>query len=281
MGTWGTAISSNDTYADTYSDFMDLYNDGLEVSEITQQLIENNQDLIKDYASKNDFWFAVAMAQWDCNSLDKEIFNKVKQIVDSREDIKLWREQGADKNDITKREKALYSFIDKISVEKPKAKRRKRKKYRDSIFQTGDCLIFNLTNGNYGAAVVLSSEKQTEYGLNMIAVTTINQKDNPTIDDIKNSNVLIQKEQTVPGKYQDREMISWYYAQFYKKCDIDYQILGQLKVQRQYNFMTDYTVISGWQMIKEVIDRNDNFIKERGKPDKKLKLKKLLKKHWL
>lgn len=281
MGTWGTAISSNDTYADTYSEFMDLYNDGLEVSEITQQLIENNQDLIDDNASKNDFWFALALAQWDCKSLDKEIFDKVKQIVDSGEDIKLWEEQGADKKDIAKRVKALTSFVDKISIEKPKAKRRKRKVYRDSIFRTGDCLIFKLTNGNFGAAVVLSSENQTEYGLNMIAVTTINQKEEPTIDDIRKSDVLIQKEQTVPGKYQDREMISWYYAQFYKKCDIDYKVLGQLKVQRQFNFMTDYTVISAWKMIKEAIDRNDNFINERGKPDKKLKLKKLLKKHWL
>jgi hypothetical protein len=281
MGTWGTAISSNDTYADTYSDFMDLYNDGVEVSEITQQLIENNQDLIKDYASKNDFWFALAMAQWDCKSLDKEIFDTVKQIIDSGEDIKLWEEQGADKKDITKREKALTSFVDKISVEKPKAKRRKKKILRDSIFQTGDCLTFRLNNGNYGGAVVLSSEKQTEFGFNMIAVTTINQEIEPSLNDFKKAKVLIQKEQTIPGKYQEREMISWYYAEFYKKCDTEFKVIGQLKVKRTFSIMKDYSSASGWQMIKETIDRDKDFIIERGKPNKKLKLQRLLKKHWL
>jgi hypothetical protein len=280
MGTWGTGISSNDTYADAYSDFMDLFNDGLEITEITKQLIDNNRELIDDYAS-NDFWFALAMAQWDCKSLDKEIFDRVKKIVDSGEDIKLWVEQGAEKKDINKRKKVLTAFIDKISTERPKAKKREKKVLRDSIFHTGDCLSFKLINGNFGGAVVLSSEKQTEYGLNMIAVTTINKTIEPTIDDFKNAYVLIQKEQTIPGHYQDREMISWYYAQFFKKCNIDYKVIGQLRVQREFNFKTDYTVLSSWKMIKEVMDRNDIFFIERGKPDKKLKLKKLLKKHWL
>ena len=31
MGTWGTGISSNDTFADIYDEFFDLYNDGLSV----------------------------------------------------------------------------------------------------------------------------------------------------------------------------------------------------------------------------------------------------------
>jgi hypothetical protein len=39
MGAWGTAISSNDTYADIYSEFFNLYNDGLEVDEISKILI--------------------------------------------------------------------------------------------------------------------------------------------------------------------------------------------------------------------------------------------------
>jgi len=34
MGAWGIAISSNDTYADIYGEFFDLYNDGLDIAEI-------------------------------------------------------------------------------------------------------------------------------------------------------------------------------------------------------------------------------------------------------
>ncbi len=281
MGTWGTAISSNDTYADIYSEFMDMYNDGLEVPEITLQLLKSNQDLIDDRDGKNDFWFAIAMAQWECKSLDNDIYKRVRQIVESGEDIELWKKQNADKKDVTKREKVLKLFIEKISIEKPKAKRRKRKVFRDSIFETGDCLIFKLTNGNFGAAVVLTSEKQTEYGMNLIATTTINQSNKPTIDDIKKSNVLIQKDQIFPGTYREREIISWYFAQFYKRCDIDFIIIGKLNVNRQFNFNNEFTNISSWDMIKETIDTNESVIKELGKPKKKLKLKKLIKNQWL
>ena len=64
MGTWGTAISSNDTYADIYGSFFDLYNDGLEVAEITKKIIANNQDTISDFGDSNNLWFALAKAQW-------------------------------------------------------------------------------------------------------------------------------------------------------------------------------------------------------------------------
>jgi hypothetical protein len=48
MGAWGTAISSNDTYADIFDEFFELYNDGLEVVEISKRLIQNNQETIND-----------------------------------------------------------------------------------------------------------------------------------------------------------------------------------------------------------------------------------------
>lgn len=281
MGTWGTSISSNDTYTDIHAEFMDLYNGGLKVSEISKKLISENQDLINDYESKNNFWFALAMAQWECKSLDKNILDKVKIIVDSGEDIKLWEELGAEQKDVKIRKNVLQKFIEKISIEKPKARNRKKKILRDSIFETGDCLTFKLINGNYGGAVVLSSEKQTEFGLNLIVTTTIDKAEEPIIEDFKNAFVLIQKEQTIPGKYREREMISWYYGQYFKRCDIDYKVIGQLKVQRQFDSSKDYQAFSRWEMIKTEVDRNDNFIRERGKPEKKLKLKKLIKKHWL
>lgn len=31
MGTWGTAVSSNDTYSDIYNEFFALYDDGIDV----------------------------------------------------------------------------------------------------------------------------------------------------------------------------------------------------------------------------------------------------------
>lgn len=281
MGTWGTAISSNDTYEDIFSEFMDLYDDGLEPSEISKKIINQNTDLTEDYEDKNNFWFALAMAQWQCKSLDPDLFQRVKAIIETGEDMKIWEELGADKKVIDKRKKVLDSFLDKLSQEKNKPRKRKRKVLRNSIFQKGDCLTFRLDNGNFGGAFVLTSEKQTEYGMNMIATTTIDQNDKPTIDDFKKASVLIRKEQFGLKGYQDREMISWYYAQFFKRSSVDFELIGNLNVDKDYKFDNDYTGVSQWDAIKTSIDINEQIVSERGKPDKNLKLKKLIKKHWL
>ena len=81
MGAWGTAISSNDTYADIYGEFFDLYNDGLDVAEISKKLIADHQETINDADDCNNFWFALAKAQWECKQLDKDIFERIKNVL--------------------------------------------------------------------------------------------------------------------------------------------------------------------------------------------------------
>lgn len=281
MGSWGTAISSNDTYEEVYAEFMDLYDDKLEVSEITERLIDNYSELLNDYEENHNFWFTIAFAQWQCKALDKEIFKKVKLIISSGSDLKLWEELDAEKKDITKRKKVLDSFIEKLSTEKDKARKRKRKILRNSIFKKGDCLTFRLDNRKFGGALVLSDEEQTEYGMNLIATTTIEKEEKPTIDDFKNAMVLIQKYETIPEEYEDTEMVSWYYSQFYKKATIELEVIGNITVQKDFCFENDYTSASEWDMLKKAMDRNTDFIQERGKPEKKLSLIELYKKHRL
>src|SRR5689334_18779357 len=83
MGTWGTGLSSNDTYADIYDSFFELYNDGLNVDEISKKLIKENQEIIDDQDDANNFWFALAKAQWECKDLNREILEKVRHIIES------------------------------------------------------------------------------------------------------------------------------------------------------------------------------------------------------
>jgi len=218
----------------------------------------------------------MAMAQWQCKGLDNNIFNKVKQIVENDEDIKIWHELGASRKDIDKRRGVLKAFIEKISTENPKAKRRKKKILRDSIFQKGDCLVFKLHSGNYGGAFVLASENQTEYGLNLIATTTIDQKEIPTVEDFKKSYVLIRKIQWSPKQWRDYESISWYYSQFFKKSTINLTVVGNLKVDKEYHLDKDFRGFSQWDDIQKTVELNPENIKERGKPDKTLRLKKLI-----
>jgi hypothetical protein len=126
MGNWGTGISSNDTFDDIKDEFLKLYNGGLEPIEISERLIISNQQIINDKDDSNNFWFALALCQWECKSLEQELLERVTEIISSGKDIELWRELGAEKSELAKRQKALEKFLEKLKSEKknPKARRK-------------------------------------------------------------------------------------------------------------------------------------------------------------
>ncbi len=181
MGHWGTGISSNDTFEDIKDEFFELYNKGYEPTEITQKLVSSNQEIIDDKEDGNNFWFALALCQWECKELEPELLKRISKIVESGTDIELWKELGAEKSELTKRQKALDKFLEKLNSDKNSPKKRKKKVYRDSIFKKGDCLSVELSNGTFGAAFVLEAEQHTEYGLNLIALCNYNSDEPPTI----------------------------------------------------------------------------------------------------
>lgn len=206
MGAWGTAISSNDTYADIYGKFFDLYNDGLDVSEISKNLIAYNQETINDTDDSNNFWFALAKAQWECKQLDKDIFDQVKKVIETGADLGVWRQLDADEKDIKKRKVVLDKFLTDLQTERPKAKSRKNKIICQPVFEKGDCLTFKLENGNYGGAVVLEAIKDSEYGHNLIATTRINQPSKPTKKDFENAEVMVMNY----ASWDNEPNVKWY-----------------------------------------------------------------------
>ena len=110
MGTWGTGIKSNDTSGDIYDDFFKLYNEGKSVIEISEQLIKQKKELIEDKYDSNNFWFALALCQWECKQLDNSLLEKIKKIIESKSDLAIWKELDATDSDIKKRESELNKF---------------------------------------------------------------------------------------------------------------------------------------------------------------------------
>ena len=127
MGNWGTGISSNDTFEDIKDEFFELYNEGLEPTEVTQKLVNSNQEIANDKEDANNFWFALALCQWECKALEPELLERITKIIESGTDIVLWKELGAEKSELTKRQKALDKFLEKLNSEKKSPKRRKKK----------------------------------------------------------------------------------------------------------------------------------------------------------
>lgn len=243
MGTWGTGLLSNDTFADVYGGFFELYNEGQDVREITARLLTTDKDLLTDKADSNNFWFAIAKAQWECQSLDNEIYNRVKHIIENKEDLDVWRELGADDKDIAKRDKTLVKFLGQISQKREKPKPRKKKKIVDPVFEKGDCLTFKLLNGNIGAAVVLEAIHNTPYGFNLVAVTTINKERKPTLEEIIKSDVLFLNY----GNWYNKEQITWFTPkQFHKDAD-KFEAIGKIQVGKKYDYKIDsFSAAGDW-----------------------------------
>lgn len=280
MGTWGTGISSNDVYEDINYEFFELYNQGLDVSAITEKLIKENKELIDSHEDQNNFWITIAKSQWECKALDPRIYSRIKDIVESEKDIELWKELDASKSDLTKRRKVLESFLSKMSTEKKTARKRKVKKLRDAIFEKGDCLVFKLSDEDFCGAFVLESEKESEFGLNLIAVTDIKMSDKPTEQDFEKANILFALEQQINKEFKPKEQISWCYAQHYKNSETKFEKVGNLKVIPTYRSDKDYQSFSNWDNLKLYQDDyySDSY---EYRSEKRVKLNKLRKKYWL
>lgn len=231
MGAWGTAISSNDTYADIYSEFFDLYNEGLDVTEISKMLITDNTETINDTDDCNNFWFALAKAQWECKQLDNELLQRVKVIIETGADLEVWRQLDADEKDNKKRKIVLDKFLADLQLERPKAKSRKKTIIRQPIFEKGDCLTFKLSNGNYSGAVVLEAVKDTEYGYNLIASTRINQPNIPTKKDFENAEVLLINY----ASWDNKQNVSWYLPLRHKGISHLIEKVDNIEVQLNYD----------------------------------------------
>ena len=275
MGAWGTAISSNDTYLDIYSSFFELYNNGFEVSEISNKLITINHDIINDKYDCNNFWFALAKAQWECKELEAELLEKVEQIIIKNSDTQIWKKLDSSEKDIKKRKLVLDKFLEKLKSEKPKPRKRKKKMIRKPIFEKGECLTYKLSNGNFGGAIILEAVCNSEYGHNLIATTRINQKVRPTTIDFEKAELLLINY----GSWVDKQCIEWYLPKRHKNVSHLIEVVGKVNVQIDFNindsmfgYISDFDI---W--IIQVANKQFKSEETKPKPTKNKKIKSIIK----
>jgi len=275
MGTWGTGISSNDTYADVYGEFFDLYNDGVEVAEASAKLIRQNQETIGDQDDANNFWFALAKAQWECGQLDAVMLRRVSLIIESGSDVDVWRRLDATEKDIKKRARVLAAFLEKLISENAKPRSRKKKAIKQPPFDKGTCLAFKLSNGNYGGAVAIEAVAMEGFGMNLVATTRLNQHSLPNVDDFLSAEVLLLNFVT----YQDEPMINWKYSIRFRKDKDIFINIGKIEVSTTYDPKDSSKFSYGglWSSIVEVASLQFESEKNKPRPRKVLKLSKLTK----
>lgn len=69
MGCWGMGLTQSDEFCEIYDRFMDRYNNGDEVSTITEEILaEYHSEFSDDDGIMHDVYFALAKAEWMCSN---------------------------------------------------------------------------------------------------------------------------------------------------------------------------------------------------------------------
>jgi hypothetical protein len=254
MGTWGTGLSSNDTYQDVYETFFEYYNDDWEIDKIKYQLEKDFKETLEIEEDADNFWFALTTALWECNALDSKTLSK----IDCNHNLKVWKELGATEQDLKKRKIVLDKFVAKVSTPREKAKKRKKIRVRivKPIFDKGDCLIYKLRNDNYGGVFIFEAEQEGQSGFNFIAATTINKSEKPTVKDFEDANILTIWDKEIYGKIQQEltkeEFVAyWFKAKLFKDFADKFEKIGNLEVTKtfEHTFLGAFKIWIPWDVL--------------------------------
>ena len=162
MGRWGMGLTQSDEFLDIYDSFISEYDEGKPVSEITETILNRYHEEFEDNDGiMHDVYFALAKAEWMCGEQSDRILTRVKEIIDTGDNIDFLCSLEASDRDLREREKALHKFLNTIIV--PRKAPRKRHRPKDVIkelpeYHIGECYRYKFDNG-YRVFVVLDCKK--------------------------------------------------------------------------------------------------------------------------
>jgi hypothetical protein len=148
MGTFGTAIFSDDFACDIRDEFKELLGEGMSSEEATKFLIENNDEAESSEDEASVFWLSLAAVQWQTGRLLEEVKQKAIEVIDTDADLKRWELEG-DERLVTKRKKELIKLKEKLLSPQPQQKKI-AKVYREfTPFEIGDVFSYAHSSGKF------------------------------------------------------------------------------------------------------------------------------------
>lgn len=126
MGVWGMGITQSDEYCEVFERFMEEYDMGKPVADITGDILgEYLAEFELEDGVLHDVYFALAKAQWMCGGIQTEILQKVTEIIESGANLVFYQELEAAPEDLKLRKRNLRKFL--AGLQTPRSKARKRK----------------------------------------------------------------------------------------------------------------------------------------------------------
>ncbi|HEY3783627.1 MAG TPA: hypothetical protein VGL56_21290 [Fimbriimonadaceae bacterium] len=156
MGTWGTAIFSDDLAADLRGELKDLIGNGKTPEEATEQLKKDYSRALRDIGEGPVFWLALAASQWKLGRLTPEVKENALRVIDSGQDLKRWEATPALH---TKRSKVLANLRETLNSEQPLAKKINPPYIDSTDWRIGQIIAYKLMAGDYCLLRVIGYHK--------------------------------------------------------------------------------------------------------------------------
>ncbi len=97
LGAWGTLLYDNDTTNDIRGYYVDQLRRGRTNEEVTQQIINDNMEILEDVEEGPLFWYALADIQWDYGRLIPFVKEKALEFIERPEELERWKDMEGDK----------------------------------------------------------------------------------------------------------------------------------------------------------------------------------------
>ena len=145
MGTWGTALFSDDLAADLRSEFRDLIGEGLTTEAAVNRLKTEYKSSLRDPDEESVFWLALADTGWRLGRLDDSVLQNALRVIDSGQDLAKW-EHVADRK---KREQVLAKLRTKLRSPPPPPKPVAKRIKSANEWRIGEVIGFRLLSGRW------------------------------------------------------------------------------------------------------------------------------------
>lgn len=145
MGTWGTALFSDDLAADLRGEFRDLIGEGLTTSAAIARLKTEYKSSLRDPDEAPVFWLALAAAGWRLGRLDDEVRQNALRIIESGVDLARW-ESSAER---LKREQVLAKLRAQLELPPPPPKHIPRAFKATNDWKVGEIIGLRLLSGQW------------------------------------------------------------------------------------------------------------------------------------
>ncbi|MFO0962639.1 MAG: hypothetical protein U0625_06990 [Phycisphaerales bacterium] len=143
MGTWGTALYSDDFASDIRDEFRDLVGEGVSAEDAIGRLVTEYSSVLSDSSEESVFWLALADTAWRLGRPVERATTEALRIIHAGSDLSRWDEERLRR----KRIKVLEELALRLQSAPPPIKRVARRFIHNNSWDVGEVVGYRLASG--------------------------------------------------------------------------------------------------------------------------------------